>query len=88
MLEGEAHKIAQRALQPAVWSHKLLIKFFKLKKKPYRIQKGQEMYSRVKESSADSQHPRRIPPFATQKICLKRKIQNEKACENRKFKVQ
>lgn len=24
MLEGEAHKIAQRALQPAVQSHKLL----------------------------------------------------------------
>lgn len=33
MLEGEAPKITWRAPQPAAQSHKLLIKFFLLKKK-------------------------------------------------------
>lgn len=40
MLEGEAHKITHRALQPAVQSHKLLIKFFKLQKNPMEFRRG------------------------------------------------
>lgn len=67
ILEQQAHKTAQTALQPAVQSHELLIIFSKLKKTPLEFRRGRRSISEPGNLQADSQRFSRNPPAATQK---------------------
>lgn len=88
MLEGKAHKITQRAVQPAIQSYKLLTKFFKLKETPIEFRRGRRCTPVPKNPQQTHRTPAEFLLSLLRKFTWKGKFIMKNSCENFKFKVQ